>query len=100
MLQPLLCPPACLSHSLTPYITPTAQQRLVRVAERNGVTVILVHHTNKASQMGGANPNAAMLSGSGALSNVPKNVLLAYPMKGARATDADPCWKVVSSSEQ
>ncbi len=70
-------------------------QRLVEIAEKAGVTVILVHHTNKSSQLKDITPNAAMLSGSGAITNVPKNVLLAYPMKGPRATTGHPDWRVV-----
>ncbi|GIL93018.1 hypothetical protein Vretifemale_20425 [Volvox reticuliferus] len=77
-----------------------AMQRIIQglfdLAKAFKVTILLLHHTNKKGQdavFKGMRPNASMVSGAAAITNIPRQVTFVLPLMSGG--NPDPTWKQV-----
>ncbi|GIL86854.1 hypothetical protein Vretifemale_15044, partial [Volvox reticuliferus] len=71
-------------------------QGLFDLAKTFKVTILLLHHSNKKGQdavFKGMRPNASMISGAAAITNIPRQVLFVTPLMSGG--NPDKTWKQV-----
>ncbi|GLC77742.1 hypothetical protein PLESTF_001984600, partial [Pleodorina starrii] len=72
---------------------------LYKLAVEKSVTILLIHHANKKGQellAKGDPPNTSIVSGAGAITNIPRQVIFIWPAWNA-VNEMHPSWKQVTT---